>query len=385
MNFQAKPSYVTSAENELKEAIGHYILMPYNFPQEVEDCISKLKKAIDLLLNDYYYQYGQDPYLFSMENKINLCDWWDESEKNKIRWTRQKRNDVEHLGEAYWNSKDEITNLIKQIMKITGKLYRDLGFGMDRVFSPTEQSILKGEEPEWSGKVKTLETTAFQYMDKDTETAIQVINEAYMQTLRWYADKWRSEEALDYPFEDFREKKHEFFLGHFPKKLGHRERYKGLDFLDDIYPTWPLRPGEILGEDPDQSVVSERKIQDYIECLNWIIDQFILEAPELDYLDTIENNLSDIMIDFHNNHPEIEIPTLSYIETIWHTTPREINFWFTEYKEKIGWVDSIHNKTVKEIIESHCGPIPYNLKIEFNFPYDPKIKRSFPRPGFPSE
>lgn len=384
-----RPEYVNSAENAIKKSIASFYLLNLNFPSEAVDCIIQLWLATELLLRQWYNQEEIRIDGWSAYEMIQFASDWNPKQKRIAHWLREKRNALQHEGEALRDDAGDVKAQLLQAYKLVGSMYQSMGYMLNDWFNSVEQNILNGNELDWKEEARSLAMSSFKYLEDEPEIAISIANAAYEKAFRGYARCCRIENADKLPLSELAEALYNneyWFEADVPVSwedyhctgylLDPLEQMNGGDSYYYFGPSSLLYYSKIvIGIDNRYERIL--RVRNELDRIQGLVNSLITNSPELDYFECVANNWHSIVNKLQARFPKLTIPPLkedSYPEgynsmkvpfgiSAWWDKERTISIHFQGIIKNGGWEEK-HTEALLEIITMVCGKKPEDLKIE---------------------
>jgi hypothetical protein len=390
--FRIRSMRVTKAEDALKKAIWHFVILDFNFPHEITECVTYSFLGLELLLKEILIQQGQyrdEISLPTMEKLIDEYDKWDAGQKSVVHWMRRKRNKIAHSGGVYWGELDQAKQNTIEVFELTGSLYQELDYEIDDIFNKFEASILLGISSDWRYHCDFLGKIARSYIDIDAETALLIANRAYEISLRGYAKSWGIENFDTEPLIELKNILYDYEITT-DRTFVNLEQFNPSPYYlyhsEDEDEVWcPLE--EFLLEnirlsdlDNIQGVTrqrgSEYAVKKYIEHVYDAVTSNIKRAVNLPYAKCFLDYFSTIMKELYQQFPNIKVLRLhNELGVLLYNFDE---FWiivhFDESAKEIGWNNN-HDNAFRALILKYCGPLPdfVNFKLQWLKDFHPNL------------
>lgn len=370
MDNLAKPKGIFTAENQLKKAIYHFLLLPFNPPYEAVACIPELHHAVELFLCAHYDEHYDDFTdidgfeKWGMEKFIDEYANWNDDQKSQVHWLRKRRNHIIHEGELDWKESQVVKDRLRKVLPIASGLYTELGYSLESsVFTTLERQLLRGQEPHWKGLSTMLSQAAIEYSGIDPAVSVDITNAAFEVALRGFAGSWQQEGAETLPIPFLITKMNEYSDESAPYYYNRQD-------TADTYRELPLEGfnktlSELDAQRQDGNV--HNAAYNYAHEVHELVLSYLERALIREGV-CINERWEEIVAELRNKAPDIEIPEVS---EYWknegdysYFLGEQITIILDRGVPEPAWNDD-QWKVFYEVVEDVCGKLPEGVRIKF--------------------
>jgi hypothetical protein len=348
---------------EMKIAITHFLLLKYNPSFEGKKCVDSLQKSFEALLRERYkLNHNQEAdkrvKMWHLKQEIP-SHLLTEEFNNYLQWMIEKRNLYSHGKEITWEKESEITDNVKGLFFLFGKLLTEFGYNYS-LFLPFEIKVLKGDKPTWQEEGLALLNAVTPYVNKNPDILFNVTDDIIELAIRGFAKYWGISENGNLDIKSVIQNLEE---SEFPDaSVTYSMHDPDTGNFETILP--PLHTD--LNQLRKNSLgfwSTEQLLHHHLDTVKELINTYSNRIHIRDFFKCLLDNFKLIREKMATEVPHLKMPNaIKSVELDWYS--HEFTFDTDEDILSYGSAKE-YEKHLKIYIVEVCGDIPEGTKIEF--------------------